>query len=269
MSVLIATGVLGRVRLQRGDYGRRPRRDLLRSGGDARDLRAVRPLDGDEGAAGHDRRAAGPFDLVPPQATVIRDGVEREIPTAKSWPATWSCCGPATRCRLTGVIERARRSIDESLVTGEIAARRQAPGRCGDRRLDQPLGRGRLPRHQGRRRHRAGADRELVEQAQSSKAPGQRLADRAASTWSCWRSARASSPSSSGISSAARRRLLALTFAISAVVIACPDALGLATPTAVAVGTGLGARHNILIKDAATLEGVSRSPRSCWTRPAR
>jgi Cu2+-exporting ATPase len=96
-----------------------------------------------------------------------------------------------------------------------------------------------------------------VQKAQNSKAPGQRLADRAAQylvilavgsgiitfvAWYFFGDATA---------------ITALTFAISAVVIACPDALGLATPTAVAVGTGIGARYNILIKDAATLENVS------------
>src|SRR5207302_2538623 len=52
--------------------------------------------------------------------------------------------------------------------------------------------------------------------------------------------------------------LFALTLAVTAVVIACPDALGLATPTAVAVGTGIGARSGILIKNATALEQTSR-----------
>ena len=98
----------------------------------------------------------------------------------------------------------------------------------------------------------------MVETAQNSKAPGQRIADRAAG----WLVIVAIG---SGIIAfvgwyffAGAGLLTALTFAISAVVIACPDALGLATPTAVAVGTGIGAKHNILIKDAATLENVSR-----------
>lgn len=98
----------------------------------------------------------------------------------------------------------------------------------------------------------------LVEKAQNSKAPGQRIADKAAQylvllavgagliTFLAW------------YFFAGEGLLLALTFAVSTVVIACPDALGLATPTAVAVGTGIGARHNILIKDAATLEQTSR-----------
>ena len=98
----------------------------------------------------------------------------------------------------------------------------------------------------------------MVETAQNSKAPGQKIADRFASylvivavgggflTFTVW------------YFIIGEPIMLALTFAISTVVIACPDALGLATPTAVAVGTGLGAKHNILIKDAPTLEEVSR-----------
>src|SRR5439155_1128258 len=85
----------------------------------------------------------------------------------------------------------------------------------------------------------------LVEAAQNSKAPGQRLADRFAQylvvlaigaglvTFLVW------------FGFARQPVLTALTFAISAIVIACPDALGLATPTAVAVGTGLGVRASI------------------------
>jgi Cu2+-exporting ATPase len=98
----------------------------------------------------------------------------------------------------------------------------------------------------------------LVEQAQSSKAPGQRLADRAAQYLVIL-------AVGSGVATFVAwyflghvGAVMALTFAVSAVVIACPDALGLATPTAVAVASGLGAEHNILIKDAATLERLSQ-----------
>jgi Cu2+-exporting ATPase len=98
----------------------------------------------------------------------------------------------------------------------------------------------------------------MVETAQNSKAPGQKLADKFAKylvivavgggllTFAIW------------FFVLGQPLMFALTFAISTVVIACPDALGLATPTAVAVGTGLGAKHNILIKDAPTLEQVSK-----------
>ena len=98
----------------------------------------------------------------------------------------------------------------------------------------------------------------MVETAQNSKAPGQKIADAFAKylviiavgggllTFIVW------------FFVMGQPLLFALTFAISTVVIACPDALGLATPTAVAVGTGLGAKHNILIKDAPTLEQVSK-----------
>ena len=97
----------------------------------------------------------------------------------------------------------------------------------------------------------------LVQEAQNSKAPGQRLADRAASwlvlvalvggtgTFLVWLLAGATVPT-------------AMLFAITVVVITCPDALGLATPTAIMVGTGLGARRGVLFKNATALETAAR-----------
>ncbi|HXH21666.1 MAG TPA: heavy metal translocating P-type ATPase [Dehalococcoidia bacterium] len=198
------------------------------------------------------------FDLVPPRATVLRDGAEVDVPTSDIVAGDVVVLRPGDKVPVDGVIEWGETSIDESLVTGESLPVDKAPG-------DQVVG-GSI-NISGSVRFRAtkvGAETalaqivRLVEQAQNSKAPGQRLADRAASylvvlavgsglvTFLVWQFLIGEST------------LQALTFAISAVVIACPDALGLATPTAVTVGTGLGARHNILFKDASTLEGAAR-----------
>ncbi len=198
------------------------------------------------------------FELVPPTATVTRDGQEVELPTSQIVVGESIRLRPGEKVAVDGEIVSGETSIDESLVTGESIPVDKGPG--------DPVVGGSINRS-GAVTYRAtkiGADTalgqivRLVEQAQSSKAPGQRLADTAAQylvilavgsgvvTFLVWYFL--------GNVGA----VTALTFAISAVVIACPDALGLATPTAVAVATGLGARHNILIKDAATLEGVSR-----------
>jgi Cu2+-exporting ATPase len=198
------------------------------------------------------------FDLVPPMATVLRNGEEVEVPSSEIVVGDMVVIRPGDKIPVDGVIEKGETSIDESLVTGESIPVDKTPD-------DEVVG-GSI-NQSGNITFRAtkiGADTalgqivRLVQQAQNSKAPGQRLADTAAQylvilavgaglvTFAVW------------TVFSDEDTITALTFAISAVVIACPDALGLATPTAVAVGTGLGARHNILIKDAATLEGVSR-----------
>ena len=198
------------------------------------------------------------FKLVPPKARVIREGVESEVPTAEVVQGDLLALRPGDRIPVDGEITEGETAVDEALVTGESlpiekkqgdsviagsingagAVKFKATGVGGETTLARIA--------------------KLVETAQNSKAPGQRLADKAAAylvvlavsvgiiTFVAWRFGAGAS------------FLTALTFAISAIVIACPDALGLATPTAVAVGTGLGAKHNILIKDAATLEGASR-----------
>jgi Cu2+-exporting ATPase len=196
--------------------------------------------------------------LVPPTATVIRDGVERDIPTGEIVVGDRVRLRPGDKVPVDGVVQNGVTSIDQALVTGESVPVDKGPG---DPVIGGSINRGGSVVMQATK---VGKDTALaqiialVQQAHNSKAPGQRLADRAAAylvvvavgagllTFLGW------------FLLAGEPLLIALTFAISAVVIACPDALGLATPTAVAVGTGLAAKHNILIKDAATLEGLSR-----------
>jgi Cu2+-exporting ATPase len=196
------------------------------------------------------------FDIVPPSATVVRDGQEVELPTSEIVVGDVVRLKPGDKVPVDGVVSSGSTSIDESLVTGESIPVEKGSG-------DEVIG-GSV-NQSGTLTFEAtkiGADTalgqiiDLVERAQNSKAPGQRLADRAAGvlvivaisagllTFAAW------------TAFSDEDFIRSLTFAISAVVIACPDALGLATPTAVAVGTGIGARHNILIKDAATLEGI-------------
>ena len=198
------------------------------------------------------------FKLVPPKARVIRGGLESEVPTAEVVRGDLLALRPGDRIPVDGEITEGQTAVDEALVTGESLPVEKKPG--------DPILAGSINGAGAVKFKATGVGEEttlariarLVETAQNSKAPGQRLADKAAAylvvlavgvgvvTFIAWRFGAGAS------------FLTALTFAISALVIACPDALGLATPTAVAVGTGLGAKHNILIKDAATLEGTSR-----------
>lgn len=198
------------------------------------------------------------FALVPPQARVFRDGKEMLISTAEVLLGDSVILKPGDKVPVDGEITLGETSIDESLVTGESIP---VVRTVGDSVIGGSINQSGSVRFKATR---VGGDTALaqivkmVEMAQNSKAPGQKLADRFAKylviiavgggllTFGIWYFVLGAT------------FMMALTFAISTVVIACPDALGLATPTAVAVGTGLGAKHNILIKDAATLEQVSK-----------
>ncbi|GIW08828.1 MAG: copper-translocating P-type ATPase [Dehalococcoidia bacterium] len=196
------------------------------------------------------------FALVPPEATVLRDGVEVRLPTDAIAVGDLVVLRPGDRAPVDGVVERGATSMDESLITGESMPVEKT---VGDRIVGGSINRGGLVvvRATGvGSESTVGRIVALVQQAQASKAPGQRLADRAAGALVVVAVSAGAITLVAWVLAGAPL-LTALTFAISAVVIACPDALGLATPTAIAVGIGVGARHQILIKDAATLERLA------------
>jgi Cu2+-exporting ATPase len=196
------------------------------------------------------------LDLAPPKAVVLRDGESVEVPTAEVVVGDLVLVRPGAKVPVDAVVESGESDVDESMVTGESLPVHKKP--------DSPVI-GATINIDGTLRVRAtkvGSDTalaqivQLVQEAQNSKAPGQRLADRAAFwlvlvallggllTFVVWLAFRPAHE--------------ALLFAITVVVITCPDALGLATPTAIMVGTGLGAKRGVLFKNAMALETSAR-----------
>jgi Cu2+-exporting ATPase len=198
------------------------------------------------------------LDLAPPKALVLRDGQPVEVATAEVQVGDLLLVRPGAKVATDGIVEDGESEVDESVVTGESLPVHKRPG-------DEVIGATiNLNGTLRVRATRVGADTalaqivKLVQQAQNSKAPGQRLADRAA-FWLVLVALVGGGLTFAAWALLTDRPLTdALLFAITVVVITCPDALGLATPTAIMIGTGLGAQRGILFKNAVALETAAR-----------
>ena len=197
--------------------------------------------------------------LAPKTARRIRDGREEDVPLASVAVGDLLRVRPGEKIPVDGVVVDGRSSVDESMVTGEPMPVEKEPGaRVTGGTIN---GTGTLVM----RAERVGADTllaqivRMVGEAQRTRAPIQRLADRVASwfvpavvvvamlafaAWSLW--------------GPEPRLAHALVSAVAVLIIACPCALGLATPMAIMVGTGRGAGAGVLIRNAEALERLER-----------
>jgi P-type Cu+ transporter len=188
-------------------------------------------------------------------ATIIRDGDEVEVPIEEVMPGDVVLVRPGEKVPVDGVIVDGRSTLDEAMVTGESIP---VSKEVGDTVIGATINQTGAFRLEATR---VGADTmlaqiiKLVEQAQGSKAPIQRLADLVSSYFV---------PAVMFIATAAFTTwflvgpdpalTLALVAAVAVLIIACPCALGLATPLSIMVSTGKGAEHGILIRSAESLE---------------
>ena len=204
-------------------------------------------------------RAAGAvkalLKLRPTTARVLGDGGEREIPIGEVVVGNLLRVRPGERVPVDGLVIDGASAVDESMLTGESLPVEKARG-------DRVVG-GTMNASGSfvLRAERVGRDTTLsqivtlVEQAQGSKAPIQRLADRVTGWFVPAVIAIATLTFVGWMLLGPEPRLpYALSTAIAVLIIACPCAMGLATPTAIMVGTGKGAEHGILVRDGAALE---------------
>jgi len=195
--------------------------------------------------------------LRPKTARVVRDGVEIDVPIESVRVGDLVVVRPGERIPVDGIVVDGRSAVDESMLTGEPLPVDKG---TGDEVIGATINKQGLLKFEATR---VGAETalaqiiRLVQEAQGSKAPIQRLADRVAAvfvpavilialgTFAVWWVA-------GGDLTAAMIRLVAV------LVIACPCALGLATPTAIMVGTGKGAELGVLFKSSEALETAHR-----------
>jgi Cu+-exporting ATPase len=193
--------------------------------------------------------------LAPRTARVLRDGAEVDVPTADVVAGDLVRIRPGERVPVDGEVVEGASTVDESMLTGESLPVEKGPGASVVGGTVNRTGSFVF------RATRVGAETtlarivRLVEEAQGSRAPIQRLADRvaavfvpivlvvAALTFLGW-----------WLLGPAPSWLYALTSAVAVLVIACPCAMGLATPTAIMVATGRGAELGVLVKSAEALE---------------
>ena len=193
------------------------------------------------------------MDLAPKTATVIRDGVETEIPVEDVQVGDRVAVRPGQSIPVDGVILEGQSAVDESALTGESLPVDKGPG---DKVAAASINKSGFFTFEA---SRVGEDTtlaqmiRLVEEASASKAPIAKLADKVSGIFV---------PVVMGIALVAALAWLvtghtatqALTAGVAVLVISCPCALGLATPVAIMVGTGKGAENGILIKSAEALE---------------
>ncbi|CAN0628055.1 Copper-exporting P-type ATPase [Burkholderia multivorans] len=196
--------------------------------------------------------------LRPDRARIVEHGVERDVPLAQVRVGTVVAIRPGERVPVDGRIVSGRSHVDESLITGEslpVAKDAGAPVTAGSINGEGALVVATTA---------IGAETtlariiRLVESAQAEKAPIQRLVDRVSAVFV---------PAILGIAALTLAGWLitgastetAILNAVAVLVIACPCALGLATPAAIMAGTGVAARHGVLIKDAQALELAQRT----------
>ncbi len=199
-------------------------------------------------------------------ARVVRAGAELEVPVDDVKVGDLVLVRPGEKIAVDGVVVEGRSAVDESMLTGESLPVEKKPG---DPVIGATLNKLGLLKFEATKVGRETALAQivrLVEEAQASKAPIQKLADQvsamfvpavialAALTFAAWYFFGPPLPVNAGISAFTR----ALVNMVAVLVIACPCAMGLATPTAVMVGTGRGAELGILFRSSEALERAGK-----------